>query len=167
MSWKIVPQIEKVKKVETEVKCKHLKAFPIESNGDTIFGRFKFLMLRVILQHDVEKKNHVITYNDRGGHNTFIYHWPSKAQGQDSFGSLEGLHNFLSKRGTIADEVVEVFGERIGCLQQLRKELAEKKAAKAKAKEEKALAKAAKLQAKEERAAIRAAKKAEKERLAA
>ena len=166
MSWKIVPQIEKVKKVETEVKCKHLKAFPIESNGDTIFGRFKFLMLRVILQHDVEKQNHVITYNDRGGHNTFIYHWPSKAQGQDSFGSLEGLHKFLSSRGTIADEVVESFGERIGCLQQLRKELAEKKA-EAKAKEEKALAKAAKLQAKEERAAIRAAKKAEKERLAA
>jgi hypothetical protein len=166
MSWKIVPQIEKVKKVETEVKCKHLKAFPIESNGDTIFGRFKFLMLRVILQHDVEKKNHVITYNDRGGHNTFIYHWPTKAQGQDSFGSLEGLHKFLSSRGTIADEVVESFGERIGCLQQLRKELAEKKA-EAKAKEEKALAKAAKLQAKEERAAIRAAKKAEKERLAA
>ena len=164
--WKIIPQIEKVKKVETEVKCKHLKAFPIESNGDTIFGRFKFLMLRVILQHDVEKQNHVITYNDRGGHNTFIYHWPSKAQGQDSFGSLEGLHKFLSSRGTIADEVVESFGERIGCLQQLRKELAEKKA-EAKAKEEKALAKAAKLQAKEERAAIRAAKKAEKERLAA
>ena len=81
------------------------------------------------------------SYNDRGGHNTFIYHWPTKAQGQDSFGSLEGLHKFLSSRGTIADEVVESFGERIGCLQQLRKELAEKKA-EAKAKEEKALAKA-------------------------
>jgi len=152
-AWKIIPQIEKAKKAETEVLCKHLKAFPIENNGDTVFGRFKFLMLRVILQHDVEKKDHVITYNDRGGYNTFIYHWPDKKQGQNSFGSLEGLHEFLCKRGEIADQVVEAFAERIGCLQKLRQEMMDKKQAKLKLKEEKALAKAQKLAAKKQKQA--------------
>jgi hypothetical protein len=156
MSWNIIPQIEKIKKEEVEVKCKHLKAFPIDNNGETVFGRFKFLMLRVIMQHDKEQKDHVITYNDRGGFNTFIYHWPTKAQGQNTFTSLESLYNFLSNRGEIATEVTEAFAQRIGVLTTLRKELNDKKIAKQEAKEAKAKLKA-------DKAAEKAAKKAERE----
>jgi len=169
MSWHIVPQTEKIKKEEVEVKCKHLKAFPINNNGETVFGRFKFLMLRVIMQHEKEQKDHVITYNDRGGFNTFIYHWPTKAQGQNTFTSLERLFDFLSNRGEIATEVTEAFAQRIGVLTTLRKELEEKRAAKKAAKEAKAIAKAEKEAAKlarkterEEKKAKRAAELAEK-----
>lgn len=162
MSWSIVPQIEKVRKVETEVLCKHLKAFPIENAGELAFGRFKFMMLRVILQHKIEGKQHVITYNDRGGFNTFIYHWPSKSQGQNSFGSLESLEKFLRPRGEIADQVVQVLSQRIESLSGLRDAALE-------AKQAKAAVKAAKEAEKQEKLAAKAAKQAAKEakRLAA
>lgn len=128
--WKIIEQIEKVKKQEFKVKCKNLRFFPIQNNGETAFGRFKFLMLKVILQHEREGKDHFITYNDKGGYNTFIYHWPNKSQGTDSFTSLERLHAFLASRGEIANEVVKAFSDRIGTLTGIRKEAEEKRLAK-------------------------------------
>ena len=117
--WQLVEQIEKVKKVERKVNCRHMRVFPIQNGGDTSFGRFRFVLLKVIIEHDIEKKEHSITWNNRPKseelakgkenklNNTFIYHWPNKEQ--DTFTSLASLENFLRKRGDIADKVVSAF----------------------------------------------------------
>lgn len=147
--WRLIEQTEKNKKEEISVKCKHLRFFPIQNGGETAFGRFKFMMLRVIVRHEDEGKDHVITYNDRGGKDTFIYHWPSvKVQGQDSFTSLQRLHDFLKSRGDIADQVVDAFKERMSGVAALREDQEKAKQAKIAAKQAKELAKIAKQEAK-------------------
>jgi hypothetical protein len=163
--WSIIDQIEKSRKgkvtIERVVKCKHLKCFPVLDGGDVVgFGRFKFLQLKVIIQHKIEQKPHIITYNNRGGFNTFIYHYPTKEQGSTSFTNIANLNKFLQVRGEeFAKQVCESFAERIGQHKQAVVTYQENKAKKEQAKKDKQMAKMAKLAEKERKKQEREAKR--------
>ena len=137
MAWSIVPQVEKAGRTSSVVKCKRLRFFPITDKREhTTFGRFQFLLLRVVLRNgEVE---HTITYSNKGDRK-FIYHWPPKwvypqyvaANGRtypdtlspkikvvgdaQEFTSMDSLINFLVKQvgQEVANEVRDVFAIRI------------------------------------------------------
>lgn len=137
MAWSIVPQVEKVGRNSSVVRCKRLRFFPIKGKREQIsFGRFQFLLLRVVLRNgEVE---HTITYSNKGDRK-FIYHWPPKwvysrytaANGRtyedtlspkikvvgdaQEFTNMDNLINFLVKQvgQEIANEVRDVFAIRI------------------------------------------------------
>jgi hypothetical protein len=86
MSYRIIPQEESVGRGQTqEVLCKHLKFFPVKAKksrkrveDDTQgFGRFSFIILKMILAHD-NGQQAFITWSNKGGKGKFIYHYPDR-----------------------------------------------------------------------------------------
>lgn len=54
MAWQIVPQVEKLGKLEMVVDVKHVRMFPQKDGRGNVegFGRLGFLCLRVIIRND-------------------------------------------------------------------------------------------------------------------
>jgi hypothetical protein len=80
--WRIVPQIEKVRKQEVSVLCKQVRFTPpiTDATGELKFFRLKFPVYKVIIEHD-SGVCHTITWSHKGDstvHGKFIYCWGGK-----------------------------------------------------------------------------------------
>lgn len=117
MAWSLLTQTEGRGDKAREVLCKEIRFLPIEDRktGDTSFMPLKFLVLKVKFQHSVERKEHSITYSNRaGGEGKFIYHWPDKKTQPDTeFVGFEALRRGLVGRGTLADDILDLFANKL------------------------------------------------------
>lgn len=107
-SWYIVKQ----PKGDFCYVAKPVKMFPIIKNGERIgFGRFKYPMFKLIIQHSKERKEHVIIFSKKDGFVGINYKWPN---GESTFyTSIENFAKEFRQRGIITNMVVSAMSHAL------------------------------------------------------
>ena len=113
MGWQIVEQEEKVGKDDVRiVKCKQIKFFPSEKDGEVRFIPLRFKVLKVIIRSD-NGVEHIISWSAYKGTPRFTYKWGIIGEKDDSFGPTLFKGWMIENRPSVAKEVFSAFDDRM------------------------------------------------------